>query len=219
MIKFASLLFITFIFYSFLGWCYEMIHMSITTKEVVNRGFFNGPIVPIYGVGSCIILILLDNIKSNVVLTVICITVICSVLEYLTSYFMEKKYKIRWWDYTDKKFNLNGRICPETMIQFVIMGLIVLYYVEPIFYKFLLSLDSKTIYLISAILLILFLTDYIFSNYVLKKFLSSDIGERKDKTPAIREFTKSLIASKTFHWFKVKSLFFVKTFIYFKSLV
>ena len=78
---------------------------------------------------------------------------------------MEKKYKIRWWDYTDKKFNLNGRVCAETMFMFVVMALMVVYYIQPIFSKFLSSLNDETIYIIASVLLILFLIDYIFSNF------------------------------------------------------
>lgn len=173
-----------------------MIHMGITTKEIVNRGFFNGPIVPIYGVGVLLILTLLDGIKSNLFLTTIFITVICTILEYFTSYFMEKIYKIRWWDYTGKKFNLHGRVCFETMFMFVIMALGVVYYIHPVFSNVLNTLSNDTIHVLGIILLIVFIFDYLFSNYVLKHFLNSDITVRKDKTPAIREFTKNMLKNK-----------------------
>ena len=196
MIRLFLLIFISFIFYSFLGWCFEMVHMGITTKEVVNRGFFNGPIIPIYGVGSLIIIILLNDIKENFFMTLISIILICSILEYTTSYFMEKFYKIRWWDYTDKKFNLNGRICLETMSMFVIMALGVIYYINPLFMNFILKIKPNLLYVIGITLLILFIIDYAFSNMVLNKYLKSDLGSRKDKTPDIRKFTKDLLHGK-----------------------
>ncbi len=196
MILTISTLFISFIFYAFLGWCFEMVHMGITTKEVVNRGFYNGPIVPIYGVGAILILILLESVKSNFILTVILITLICCLLEYFTSYTMEKTHGIRWWDYSNKKFNLNGRICLETMLMFVGMAILVLYYIHPMFLDVLAFIPDVSLYLIAIGLLILFLIDMVFSNYVLKKFKETDMSLRLDKTPAIRKYTREFLKIK-----------------------
>lgn len=190
-------IFISFMFYSFLGWCFEMIHMSITTKEVVNRGFFNGPIVPIYGTGGLLVLFLLKDIKSNVFLTIMSILIICTVLEYLTSYLMEKLFKMRWWDYQNKKFNINGRVCLETMLMFLCLAIGVLYVVDPIFSKFISTLSNNTLNIVATILLMLFASDATFSGVVLKKYMTlENKSARKDKTPAIREFTWNLIRGK-----------------------
>jgi len=185
-----AVVFISFIFYSFLGWCFEMIHMSITTKEIVNRGFFNGPIIPIYGTGGLLVLFFLKDIKSNVFLCAVLILIICSLLDYLTNYFMEKFFKMRWWDYQDKKFNINGRVCLETMLMFLGLALGVLYFVDPIFSKLISSLNDNTLNIVAISLLILFVLDAVFSGVVLKIYMSSENkSSRKDKTPAIREFT------------------------------
>ena len=186
--------FITFIFYAFLGWCFEMVHMSLTTKEVVNRGFYNGPIVPIYAVGGLLIVILLDSIKSNILLTVVLITLICCVTEYITSLIMEKLFKIRWWDYSDKKFNLNGRICLETMIMFVVMAVGVLYFIHPVFLNFIDKFSRTQLNIIAVAFLALFLIDNIVSFKIVNKFLKQgNTGKRKDKTPLIRQYTKTLM--------------------------
>ena len=136
------ILFITFIFYAFLGWCFEMIHMGITTNEVVNRGFLNGPIIPIYGAGVLSILLLLKPLKHNIVLLTICIVLICSIIEYLTSYVMEKMFGLRWWDYENKPLNLHGRICFETMSMFTVMALFIVYYLDPVFQKMIDKVDT-----------------------------------------------------------------------------
>lgn len=195
--RILSILFITFIFYAFLGWCFEMVHMGITTKEVVNRGYLNGPIIPIYGAGMLSILILLKPIKKYVFLTTILIVLICSILEYSTSYVMERIYGIRWWDYEDKWLNLNGRICFETMSMFTGLALFVIYFLHPIFSKAIAHFSTVTLSIVALVLLVIFLGDFILSNMIVKDYLQSHIETlRKDKTPLIRQYTTKLLKDK-----------------------
>lgn len=191
------ILFITFIFYAFLGWCFEMIHMGITTNEVVNRGFLNGPIIPIYGAGVLSILLLLKPLKHNIVLLTICIVLICSIIEYLTSYVMEKMFGLRWWDYENKPLNLHGRICFETMSMFTVMALFIVYYLDPVFQKIIAKIDTMYIVIISIILLIFFISDIIFSNMILNDYIRSQTKtKKKDKTPSIRDYTTKLLRDR-----------------------
>ena len=185
-----------FMLYGFLGYVYEMIHMRITTKELVNRGFLNGPIIPVYAVGSLLIIFLLDGIKSNFILTVFLITIICSVTEYITSLILEKIFKIRWWDYSDKAFNIQGRVCPNTMIQFVILAIVALYIINPYFMNMLSGANEMVLNITSFILIVLFISDFIFSNAVVINFLKTDTGDRLDKTSAIRKYTKTYVKGK-----------------------
>ena len=191
------ILFITFIFYAFLGWCFEMIHMGITTNEVVNRGFLNGPIIPIYGAGVLSILLLLKPLKHNIVLLTICIVLICSIIEYLTSYVMEKLFGLRWWDYENKPLNLHGRICFETMSMFTVMALFIVYYLDPVFQKMIDKVDTTYVVIISIILLIFFISDIIFSNMILNDYIRSQTKtKKKDKTPSIRDYTTKLLRDR-----------------------
>jgi len=191
------ILFITFIFYAFLGWCFEMIHMGITTNEVVNRGFLNGPIIPIYGAGVLSILLLLKPLKHNIVLLTICIVLICSIIEYLTSYVMEKMFGLRWWDYENKPLNLHGRICFETMSMFTVMALFIVYYLAPVFQKMIDKVDTTYVVIISIILLIFFISDIIFSNMILNDYIRSQTKtKKKDKTPSIRDYTTKLLRDR-----------------------
>jgi len=89
--------------YSILGWIYESIVCSIQEKKWVNRGFLNGPYCPIYGAGAVLDIIILGNIQNPILLFLLGATLTCT-LEYLTSYFMEKIFNARWWDYSDFKF-------------------------------------------------------------------------------------------------------------------
>ncbi|MEG0295759.1 MAG: putative ABC transporter permease [Clostridium sp.] len=102
---------IYFFIYSFLGWVCESVYCSIYDKKVTNRGFLNGPICPIYGTGSVLVIMLLDGFKGNIAVIFILGAIVTSFVEYITSYLLEVVCNARWWDYSSKKYNINGRVC------------------------------------------------------------------------------------------------------------
>ena len=112
----VSVYFILFIIYAMIGWFIEIINGLIQTKKFVNRGFLIGPYCPIYGVGGILITLLLSKYYDDPIVLFFMGIAVCGILEYLTSYIMEKFFKARWWDYSKRKFNINGRICLETII-------------------------------------------------------------------------------------------------------
>ena len=136
--------FLYFIIYSFIGWLMEVVLKSKDEHKFVNRGFLIGPICPIYGFGVLLIILLVGNSKSDLLAVFLKSILVCSVLEYFTSYFMEKLFHARWWDYSKNKYNINGRICLETMLPFGILSTIVIYVVHPLVIKFV-SLFSNTL--------------------------------------------------------------------------
>lgn len=107
---FVEKLFLWFLFYSFCGWVYESILVSILERRPVNRGFLNGPLCPIYGAGAVGAVVVLGQVHNPLVVFLFSM-VGASILEYVTSWVMEALFHARWWDYSDYKFNLNGRIC------------------------------------------------------------------------------------------------------------
>ena len=102
--------FILFIIYSILGWSLEVLLSLYEHKRFINRGFLIGPYCPIYGAGSILLTLLLTNYENNIIILFILSMVICGILEYFVSFILEKIFKLRWWDYTNMKFNINGRI-------------------------------------------------------------------------------------------------------------
>ena len=123
--------FLLFLIYSILGWGMEVICSLVNLKKFVNRGFLIGPYCPIYGCGAILITFLLKKYTQDPFTLFIMAILLCGVLEYLTSYVMEKVFHLRWWDYSKKKFNINGRVCLETIIPFGILGLIIIYITNP----------------------------------------------------------------------------------------
>lgn len=122
--------FIYFIIYSVIGWTCEVIFCSILEKRFINRGFLNGPLCPIYGFGALIVIFCLTPFKDSIFLVFIFGIIFTSVLEYLTSYAMEKLFHSRWWDYSSNKFNINGRVCLLNSILFGLMSVFLMFIVH-----------------------------------------------------------------------------------------
>lgn len=106
-----------FFLYAFLGWCTEVSYAALRTGKFVNRGFLNGPVCPIYGCGVVVVLAGLEPLKGNFVLLFLGSVVLTSVLELATGFVLEKLFRQRWWDYSDKPFNLGGYICLEFSVM------------------------------------------------------------------------------------------------------
>ncbi len=167
----------------------EMVYCYYCTKKWVNRGFLIGPVCPIYGVGCLGISILLKKYYDDPIVLFLTTAFICSLLEYFTSYLMEKLFKARWWDYSDKKFNINGRICLELIWAFGALGLFVMYILNPAIMKFLNSIDKSLLMFIAIILFVGFIIDNIVSFKIISGFKSVAKSVRKDST---EEITKKI---------------------------
>lgn len=103
-------------FYSFLGWCFESVYVSVKTKQWVNRGFMRGPFLPIYGTGAVMMLLVSKPFQDNLLLTYLAGCVGATLLEYVTGTVTEALFKVRYWDYTGKFMNFQGQICLTSTI-------------------------------------------------------------------------------------------------------
>lgn len=124
-------LFYIFLFYSFFGWFLETIFISLKRRHFVNMGFLDGPFSPIYGFGALAIVLFVFPFKNNLPLFFILSIIVTSLLEYLTSYVLEKIFKIKWWNYSTQPLNLHGRICLEASFYWGILSMLVLTFVHP----------------------------------------------------------------------------------------
>ena len=107
-----SFAFLLLMVYSFLGWCGEMVYCSLGQRRLCEkRGFLNGLLCPIYGHGALVVLLVLDGGGANPLLTFLLGAILTSLVEYITSYAMEKLFHMRWWDYSQYRFHINGRVC------------------------------------------------------------------------------------------------------------
>lgn len=121
-----------FFSFSILGWLWEVGLHLVEDRTFVNRGVMFGPWLPIYGTGGVMILVLLKKVRKNPLLTFFLTVLLCGVLEYGTSWFLETTKKTKWWDYSGYFLNLNGRICAEGLFVFGIGGCAFIYILAPV---------------------------------------------------------------------------------------
>ena len=121
-----------FLIYSCLGWCLEVIYAAVTTGNLINRGFLNGPVCPIYGFGMVIVLFALTPLSHSLLLLYLGGVLLPSALELVGGWALYKLYHTRWWDYSDYPFNIGGYICLEFSLLWGVGTLIVMKLVHPI---------------------------------------------------------------------------------------
>lgn len=196
MLKNIEIYFLLFFIYSILGWLMEIVRTFINNRKFINRGFLIGPYCPIYGYGVLLMTFLLKKYQDDIIATFIFSIMICGVLEYLTSYFMEKFFHARWWDYSNRKFNINGRICLDNLIAFGILGCIILYITNPIIIGLLNKIPNTALHIISIILFICYIVDNIISSKIILnlKEISANV---KDNTEEISKKVKSIISNNS----------------------
>jgi hypothetical protein len=137
--------------FSVLGWIWESIYCTIKERKWQNRGFLYGPLCPIYGFGSIIALLVYDLISLGIVhqlswwMTLIVGFFLSMILEYPTSYILEKLFHARWWDYSDLPLNINGRTCVITSLGFGIGAIIIMNYLIPAYEQALVIIPASII--------------------------------------------------------------------------
>ena len=191
--------FLLYFMYCVIGYVLECIFCSIIDKKLVlNRGFLIGPYLPIYGKGALCIILLLNKYLQDPFALFIMASLIATVLEYFASYFMEKIFKARWWDYSEKKFNLNGRVCLTNTVLFGLGGLIVMYVVNPFLTGILDGFSKTTIIVLGLIFFTIYAVDTIISFTTIYKLRSSSTSLKKDSTEEISEQVRETILKNSY---------------------
>ncbi len=153
-------LFLFFLSYAFLGWICEEIWCTVKSRKITKRGMLHGPICPIYGFGSVLILYLLEPWRSTWVRLFFASVIVTSILEYFTSWLLEKLFHAKWWDYSKEPLNLNGRVCIVNSAAFGVGGLALEHLIHPLVERFLyLDFAAPYINYIAGGLLALILLD------------------------------------------------------------
>lgn len=196
-----------FFMYSFIGWIIEELDILIEYKKLTYRGFLIGPICPIYGISALLMIFVLSRYQESAFMVFCSAFFICSIIEYLTSYFLEKIFHVRWWDYSHMKFNLNGRVSLRNSIFFGAAGVLLIYFVNPWVLKIIDIINGDLVVKLTYVLLGLFIMDVIVSCNVLfnlkKVFALDEISLRnkinsalnKDNTVEVSKAVRDKIAS------------------------
>lgn len=199
--------FLLFIIYSIIGWILELLFSIVELKRIVNRGFLIGPYCPIYGAGCLLLVILLSSYADDPIVLFALSVLICSVLEYVTSWLMEKIFKLRWWDYSNMRFNINGRICLETMVPFGIVGVIVVKYVNLFLLNLLGKLSFNSLSIIAIITMSLFIIDVFISFNVVFNLKTITRSITKDSTEEIKKAVHKFIHNNLFMYERIVKAF------------
>ena len=146
-----------FIIYAFLGWCSEVAFAAVNKGKFVNRGFLNGPVCPIYGVGMLIVVLCLWNLRDRPLLLFLGSALLTTALEFVTGFVLERFFHDKWWDYSDMPFNIKGYVC----LKFTILWGLAASFIIGAIHRFIYMLIEKTQFVLGVILLAVFSAAFI----------------------------------------------------------
>ncbi|MBQ9238939.1 MAG: putative ABC transporter permease [Treponema sp.] len=128
-----SRIFLVFIAYGCIGWCAEVLYVGLFFEhKFVNRGFLRGPICPVYGCGGLAVLALPLEIKNSWGALFVSVMVLATTVEYLTAWYLEHTFHMKWWDYSHYRFNIQGRVCLLNSVLFGVLGVVIVRFVQPL---------------------------------------------------------------------------------------
>lgn len=207
MLDIICYIFLLFILYSFFGYIIEIITCSFGTKKLVlNRGFFLGPYLPIYGISCLLMGSFIIRYKSDLVTVFVMSAFVCTTVEYITSYILEKIFKARWWDYSDRRFNIEGRVCLFNAFLFGIGGVFFTYVLNPIVISIVGKIPVLVLRVISIILMFIFISDVIITIRTLYQVKISSLKfKSRDVTAELTKLIREELTKKR----DIKTNFFV----------
>ena len=174
-----------FIIYSFLGWCLESIYKTIIFRKPTNSGFLYGPLCPMYGIGA-VIMIMAGTLSNNILVIFLMSIVIFTIWEYLVAVVLEKLFKTKYWDYSDIKFNFQGRICLKNSIYWGILGVLLIFIIQPSIEKLVELIPNTILMYLDVILSIAIIVDVGFTLFRIM-FIDKKIRQVFEISDVIKE--------------------------------
>ncbi len=152
-----------FYVYSFAGWCIESTYVSIQSRKLTNRGFMRGPFLPLYGSGATMMLVVSMPFQDNIVLTYLAGCVGATVLEYVTGVVMEALFHMRYWDYSDMKFNFQGHVCLGTSLAWGGLTILMTEFVHLPVEAFMLAIPQRPLIIGTQVVTVFIFVDFALS--------------------------------------------------------
>ncbi len=196
-------LILLFFTYAIAGWCMEVCMKLRRYRRFINRGFLTGPWLPIYGFGAVLITLgvnAIAGVEHSVGTTFLIAFVLCGTVEYLASWIMERRFHARWWDYSRKPMNLDGRVWIGNLILFGLAGVFVDNLANPLLFRFFdgVSLRARTV--IACFLLALIAADYVATHFVLKLVKTGVESSEADNTEEINREIRLLLSDRNYFY-------------------
>ena len=196
-------LILLFFAYAFFGWCIEVTLKYFQFHRFINRGFLTGPWLPIYGSGAALITVVIKGLaplEFSVGTTFAVSFLLCGFLEYMTSYVLEKRFHARWWDYSQKPMNLQGRVWIGNLVLFGLGGVVIVDLINPLLLRLSEHMSFPLREVIAISLSVIFAADYVMSHFVLKLVKTSVELSEADDTEAISKEVRLLLSDRSiFH--------------------
>ncbi|MBQ8952416.1 MAG: hypothetical protein IJ065_14880 [Eubacterium sp.] len=191
-----------FMIYSIIGWMIEVSYHAVTMGKVVNRGFLNGPLCPVYGSGVLMVLMVVelcgrwfgfetDLSKAKVIELFIIGIIFATLIELIAGFLLDQLFHARWWDYRDRRFNLNGYICLEFSIYWGLGIAFVLRVIQPVIAKVVSSIPVKISWLILGFCYAIFTIDIILTVLTVLK-LNRQLEKMRDMEAAINKLSDGM---------------------------
>jgi uncharacterized membrane protein len=153
-----------FYVYCFLGWCIESAIVSVEQKRFVNRGFLRCPLLPLYGSGSLVILISTTPFKEYNAFWVYFIGMVsATILEYITAVLMENILKTKYWDYSEEKWNFQGRICIKASLFWGFLSMLLVYIINPPIVRLCNYISNNVVIAIDIVVSVIFVSDTVYA--------------------------------------------------------
>ena len=152
-----------FYFYCFVGWCIESAYVSLHKKRLVNRGFMRGPFLPLYGSGAIMMLVVSMPFQDHLLLVYVAGCIGATALEYVTGVTMEALFKVRYWDYSDKRFNFQGHICLGTSLSWGLLTVLMTRVIHKPVERLVLSIPGIALTIITLVLTVYIACDFALS--------------------------------------------------------
>ena len=194
-------LILLFFAYAFIGWCIEVTLKYFQFHRFINRGFLTGPWLPIYGSGAALITIAVNGLsplESSVGTTFVVSFILCGIVEYMTSFVLEKRFHARWWDYSQKPMNLHGRVWIGNLILFGLGGVLIVELFNPLLFRHFGLINIRMREILAIALSCVFVADYVMSHFVLKLVKSGVESSEADDTEAINKEIHLLLHDRSF---------------------
>lgn len=152
-----------FFIYGFLGWCYESAYVSIKHKQWVNRGFVRGPLLPLYGSGAILLLFVTIPFRESLFLMFVSGAIGATILEYVTGVAMEALFKVRYWDYSKRKFNFQGHICLAATTLWGVFAIVIVKVVHRPIENLVMGLPETIVEIFVMVMTVVFAADFALS--------------------------------------------------------
>lgn len=180
-----------FFVYAFIGWILESVYKSLLQKKLVNSGFLEGPICPIYGYGALMMYLSLKNVSDNIVVLYLFGLIVLSIYEYIVGWFLEKMFKTKYWDYSNRKFNINGRVCLLNSTYWGILGIVFMKGIHPMVQDLVRDIPQNHVQVFVSVAFLLMMVDTVITLIKLIK-INTRLTKWENITNKIRARVESI---------------------------